>query len=127
VLRQWSSTLSEAKGVPFAFSINPGISFSLLKGQPHLALAVAAATVIFGAVVCAVNKKIRTTPGLPLLWTGAASNLTDRLLYGGVIDWIPIGAPGGRTLGSLNFADLYLCAGFLLFLLSSFRRMRKQD
>jgi signal peptidase II len=113
--------------VYLGLSFNRGISFSLLSEQANFALAVAGGGIVFFALACAVSKNFRTTPGMILLWAGAAGNLTDRLFYGGVVDWIHVGGPGGKTLGSLNLADLWLMLGFLLFFVSSVKRTRTPD
>jgi signal peptidase II len=86
---------------------NRGISFSLLENHAFFSLlAMLAAIGLLGAL-CAKNGRIRSTPGLPFLWAGAAGNLTDRLLYGHVVDWIYI------FKGYVNLADVWLCLGGL--------------
>lgn len=49
--------------------------------------------------------------GLGLFVGGAASNTSERLAFGGVIDYIPISWPGAYLV---NFADLAILAGTVL-------------
>lgn len=56
-----------------------------------------------------------------LLIAGAASNLLDRFVYGGVIDFLSISLFGNHMF-TCNFADVYLTLGVILFLLSTAER-----
>jgi lipoprotein signal peptidase len=56
--------------------------------------------------LCARYAPARKSLGMIFLWAGAAGNLTDRLYYGYVVDWIYVG-------GYINLADVWLCAGGL--------------
>ena len=47
---------------------------------------------------------------LAMLAAGAAGNFTDRLVYGRVVDWMPLPCPFFGTLW-MNTADLWLIAG----------------
>ncbi len=58
--------------------------------------------------------------GVGLFLAGAMSNLTDRMLYGGVIDYVNIGF-GGR----INIADAMIIAG-IAWSLFSFKRYDKK-
>jgi signal peptidase II len=89
---------------------NRGISFSLLENRSSLSLAFTLAAIGLLGLLCAKSEKIRSAPGMPFLWAGAAGNLTDRLLYGCVVDWIYI------FRGYINLADIWLCAGGLTVL-----------
>jgi signal peptidase II len=88
---------------------NRGISFSLLDGHTSTGLFVAAAGIAILALVCAASARVASCPGMPLLWAGAAGNLTDRVLYGYVVDWIHAGI-------FINLADVWLGLGCLAFL-----------
>ncbi len=58
--------------------------------------------------------------GASLFLAGAMSNLTDRMLYGGVIDYVNVGF-GGR----INIADAMIIAG-IAWSLFSFKRYDKK-
>jgi signal peptidase II len=105
------SNLPEATGnavIPSLFlHRNEGISFSLLKNFPHAGLAAAIIGIAILAFLCARIAPARQSLGVIFLWAGALGNLTDRLLYGHVIDWIYIDV-------YINLADLWLAAGCLV-------------
>jgi len=58
-----------------------------------------------------------TTRGIIFLCAGALGNLSDRLMYGYVVDWIYVG-------GYINLADVWLGVGSFL-ILARCVRMRK--
>ncbi|MDR0764438.1 MAG: signal peptidase II [Synergistaceae bacterium] len=107
------SSLTEAPGsavIPSLFLYhNAGISFSLMKNFPHASLAAAILGMGILAFMCAGIAPARESYGVIFLWAGAAGNLTDRLLYGHVIDWIYVG-------GYINLADIWLVIGGIVFL-----------
>jgi signal peptidase II len=84
---------------------NRGIAFSLLENYAGLSLTMTLVTVGVVGFLCARSKTLRSTPGMALLWAGAMGNLTDRLWYGYVVDWIYI------FMGYVNLADVWLCVG----------------
>ncbi|MDR1978477.1 MAG: signal peptidase II [Synergistaceae bacterium] len=99
---------------------NRGISFSLLENHPRPILAIALASVGLLGFLCAKNKTIRRMPGMAFLWAGAMGNLTDRLLYGYVVDWIYI------FMGYINLADVWLCLGGWAVLTRCVKTFRKE-
>jgi signal peptidase II len=105
------SNLPEALGDAVAGSLflyrNEGISFSLMKNSPHAGMAAAILGMGILAFLCAKIAPARESFGVIFLWAGAAGNLTDRLLYGHVIDWIYVGV-------YINMADLWLVIGGLV-------------
>lgn len=50
--------------------------------------------------------------GIILIFSGGLSNLIDRVLRGGVIDFIDI-----KIIPVFNLADIMICVGLLLFLI----------
>jgi signal peptidase II len=48
---------------------------------------------------------------------GAAGNLTDRFLYGEVVDFIQMGIPGGPYWPIYNIADLVVVIGMILLII----------
>jgi signal peptidase II len=105
------SNLSEAAGnavIPSLFLYrNGGISFSLMKNSPRAGLVVAILGIGILGFLCAGDALPRKLFGVVFLWAGAIGNLTDRLLYGYVVDWIYVGE-------YINLADLWLCLGVLV-------------
>jgi signal peptidase II len=89
---------------------------------------------IFGAaivlcVIAVVVWKCRwdtaTTAGLSLVLAGGASNLFDRVVHGGVIDFLNLGLGSVRT-GIFNIADVAICTGLLLIAFTSIRFTKGQ-
>ena len=96
---------------------NRGVSFSLLDSYGPAGMITALAGLALLLLACVKSAALRSSPGLPLLWAGAASNLADRLIYGHVIDWI-------RVIVFMNMADLWLCLGGILLLRYCFASSR---
>jgi signal peptidase II len=124
VTKYWAlSSLAPHRGARAFLSLglhfNRGISFSLLEGSSHLSLAVTLAAIGFLGLLCAKSRKVRSMPGMAFLWAGAAGNLTDRLLYSHVVDWIYI---FGRYI---NLADVWLCLGGLAALVHCAKHLRQ--
>jgi signal peptidase II len=122
--KHWAeSSLSEA-GLPEALGNavipslflyrNEGISFSLMKNFPHAGLAASVLGIGILAFLCAGIAPARKSFGVIFLWAGAAGNLTDRLMYGYVVDWIYVGA-------YINLADLWLVIGGFVILAKMIR------
>ena len=86
---------------------NEGISFSLMKNIPNAGLTAAILGMAILAFICFKITPARKSFGVIFLWAGASGNLTDRLLYGHVIDWIYVG-------GYINLADIWLLIGSLV-------------
>jgi signal peptidase II len=88
---------------------NYGMTFSLMDAHPSLSLTFSLVGIALLLLICLKSKTARSMSGVIFLWAGAIGNLSDRLMYGYVVDWIYVG-------GYINLADLWLCAGsFLVF------------
>lgn len=94
---------------PLPFFRNNGLVFSLPVGK-MLALAVSIG--IWLIVVVAWQRK--PNPALLFIIIGGASNIIDRVRYGGVIDYIFI-----IPFAPFNLADVMILAGIVIFFLSS--------
>ncbi|WP_294191818.1 signal peptidase II [uncultured Cloacibacillus sp.] len=98
-----------------ALSFNEGVSFGLFRNGEAEAAAVMNAAVL-AVLLFAFARALRGNEGaglcapLALLAAGAAGNFTDRLVYGRVVDWLPLPCPFFGTLW-INAADLWLIAG----------------
>lgn len=109
----FTSPVDVLPGVRLNFLLNPGVAFSL----PLFGLLVTLAT---GCLLVALTwvfvhawyrSNRRTTTGIAFILTGAASNLADRLLLGGVVDYLGIGS---RSV--LNIADMLVVAGVCMLI-----------
>lgn len=98
----------------FGYWINPKLMALALP--PFLAFGVAlAALVLF--FIFAVEQRLEFPPTVFIL-AGGASNLADRALYLGVIDFARIGN------ATVNLADVSIWIGLFFFFFSSFRKVR---
>lgn len=96
-------------------SLNSGISFWLLGGDGKTAALVMSAAIcaaLSAAFVWALHESRRSLMRAPLalLAAGAAGNLTDRVVYGHVVEWLPVTAPFFGKLW-INAADVWLIIG----------------
>ena len=86
-----------------ALSFNDGVSFGLFRECGAEASALMNAAVL-AVMLCAFARALRGDNGaglcapLALLAAGAAGNFTDRLVYGRVVDWLPLPCPFFGTL-----------------------------
>ncbi|HXH65644.1 MAG TPA: signal peptidase II [Candidatus Limnocylindrales bacterium] len=104
-------------------SKNPGIAFSMFANSqsPWLRAGLVALSLVFIAALgwlLVTSKSItwRTLAGLSLLIGGAAGNLTDRLLHGGVTDFFEV-LLGTYRYPAFNVADSAITVGAILVLL----------
>jgi signal peptidase II len=100
---------------------NPGGAFSVLRDSPHarwlFALAAIGGLLAIGAWLWrsrAIDGRLGVALGL--LAGGAAGNLADRVLLGGVTDFI-VWKIGAHQWPAFNVADASLCAGATLLAL----------
>lgn len=96
---------------------NHGISFGWLSQLPPEAVTVA---LVFFAVSIAYGfrKEWRQNQALAgLFWAGVVSNLLDRILFGGVSDWITLPYIELKN----NLADFYLLVALILLLIKELR------
>ena len=99
---------------------NRGMAYGLLSAYPGV-------VVVLQLLLCAVliavivshlrqnevsyHRSIAENTSMALILGGAAGNLTDRLRFGGVTDFLNVPA---LPFGVFNFADVCICAGCLL-------------
>lgn len=91
---------------------NQGAAFGFFQGMNGF-LMVCAVLVIGGALLYIMSRRPRppVVAALALVTAGAAGNLIDRLLFGGVIDYIDI-----RVWPIFNLADMAIVVGSLLII-----------
>lgn len=102
-----------AGGVGFLFAKNTGAAFSL--AIPQIVLIVIVVLVLL-YVIHMMNRyrlvgKIFISGSLALIVAGGLSNLVDRLIYGGVVDYIKI-----FVWPIFNIADVMIVVGVLLWM-----------
>jgi len=104
--------------------LNRGAFSGWFAGMPWLLVAISiTALIVIGAIVV----RARTLPAIALLacsliWAGTAGNLHDRLLFGGVRDFIRVTIPHiFEPWPNFNVADSGICIGVCLLLLHEFR------
>ncbi|MDR1480992.1 MAG: signal peptidase II [Synergistaceae bacterium] len=90
--------------VSLGLFFNRGISFSMLDGYPHAGIALSMIGLCLLISISVTSDIPQPRAAMPLLWSGALCNLSDRLIYGHVIDWV-------RVVMYINLADLWLCVG----------------
>jgi signal peptidase II len=111
------------KAIPGVLSVtlvlNNGTAFGLFKGKSSLfifiSLAVIAAIVIYLVKSRPINKPVSMALGLIL--GGALGNLADRILFGGVVDFIDLG-----IWPVFNVADSCITIGAAIIVISMFLR-----
>ena len=95
---------------------NPGVAFGLRLLPRPLVLA---ASMGAAAMMCWIYWRNRATVSMAQIWAlalliaGAVGNAADRLFVGEVLDFIDI-----RIWPVFNAADIYICVGVALYLLS---------
>ena len=103
-------------GLRLRYTVNTGVSFSLLGNSPWAMRIVTVLTVIAMAagVVLVLLGKIRPAPALAaaaLILAGGTGNLVDRLLQGYVVDYLEFTFV---HFAVFNFADICITCGVAL-------------
>lgn len=99
---------------------NEGMVFGLLKDHPHLIIPLSLFALITIILLSCKwikdNKGSGIRVGVGLILGGASGNLFDRVLHGGVIDFLDIGI-GRIRWPTFNIADICICigAGILIY------------
>jgi len=107
---------------------NTGAAFGILRGRNRLlaVLALAALTTIGILLVQGVFRTPLERWGISLYLAGIFGNLTDRLLYGSVMDIFDLVLPFFGHWPAFNMADSYICIATGLFLYDSFHEKDAQ-
>lgn len=103
-------------------SKNPGIAFSLFAGSTSPALrilliigAITIIAIIAGLLVAGKNLSWLNAAGLALLLGGATGNVTDRIIHGGVTDFLEVFL-GTYRWPAFNVADSAITVGAILLI-----------
>jgi len=95
------------------YTINTGVSFSMLEGHTELLIAIQIVllVVVTAAWIFTYTKMRHPVLQTALCWIacGGAGNLIDRVSFGHVIDFISVG-----TFPVWNFADMCVVGGCIL-------------
>lgn len=111
--------ISVLPGMWIDLSLNRGFAFSLgedlIGGNPVIAvIGMCVALVCISMLLGDYWGHSHLFVAIGLIANGALSNMLDRLLYGGVVDFIVLGY-GQWFFPTFNFADIYICAGFAMY------------
>ena len=105
-----------APGINFHLTLNRGVSFSLLWSDGPFGFALL--TALLGCIVIALSffTVVHWLRGATVAWgyacvlAGGISNVFDRLLYGGVVDFIDCYV-GSWHFATFNLADAWIVGG----------------
>ncbi len=101
--------------------INTGIAFGLFRNLPGVFLVLNFVLVVFLLCYFAIRLSRKDTIfAYILILSGAISNLIDRLLYGGVLDYFDFIA-----FPTFNIADVYITFGVIFILKDVFSKKTK--
>lgn len=110
----------------FKLILNRGISLGLLNSKNPIIFSLVTTSVIlitFYLIFYTINKHKTNylIYGEILVITGSLSNILDRLLYGGVIDFIAINISSLIPVTFFNLSDLSISIGILIMLIQFFK------
>lgn len=121
ILDQWSKEYAHQAAWPN--QLNHGISFGLFSGFSGFAWGGVLFIVLMGLWVAWREWWLDFPVGSGLFFGGALSNLADRLIHGGVRDWIPVPFTNLHN----NLADWAVVFGLLLIFLMMWRSDKHQQ
>jgi signal peptidase II len=102
--------------VRFTYIRNPNSVFGLNFGGPVVSTALTVVAFIFVVILFVKSDNRFSLVGLSFIIGGALGNLTDRLLYMEVIDFIQVGARGWYW-PTFNVADSCVTIGLILIVI----------
>ncbi len=112
----------EAEGscISLVFTLNKGVAFSMFAflGEYLKFIQIALIGGVFGYIFYKKEEFSKYAIALGLLMGGGVSNLLDRFLHGGVVDYVYWHC--GFDFAIFNFADVMIDLGVLLILISVF-------
>lgn len=120
LLDQLTKLMAPLYGV--AVLTNMGISFGWLADMPSGLGTIGLFILAFGLLRLWFKQGWLKYPGLSgLFWAGVVSNLMDRVLLGGVTDWLVL--PGWHVKN--NLADIYLVVALMALLFTEMKERSK--
>jgi signal peptidase II len=97
--------------------LNYGVSFGWLDQLPSEVITALLIFLVVGIAYLLKKEWQRNKAIAGLFWAGVLSNLLDRVLFGGVIDWISLPYVEIKN----NLADFYLSIALVLLFIQEFR------
>lgn len=102
--------------VRFTYIRNPNSVFGLRFGGPKFSTMLTIVAFIFVVILFLKSESRFSLVSFSLIIGGALGNLTDRLLYREVIDFIDVGLKGWRW-PTFNVADSFVTIGLILLII----------
>ena len=97
----------------FTYTLNQGISWGMLNAiSPALLTTLIICMTLILSVIAVSHKSSTVTIGLTTVVYGSISNIIDRVLYGGVIDYLELVIPH-IEFPIFNIADILIVGGWL--------------
>lgn len=113
VIKRWVIYISD-----LTYLCNSGIAFGFVIHQYFFVVLWVLITVMLGALWWSKRSAVwHTHIPFILIFAGAIGNMFDRIVYGCVIDYIPL-----LTISSFNVADVLISAGAFLLLVQNWTR-----
>jgi signal peptidase II len=107
---------------------NTGAAFGSFRGNNTFFIAISsvALVVVLGLLLRAQTRDCWRDVSLALLLAGILGNLTDRLLYGHVVDFLlfDLHVPYAHPWPAFNVADSCISVAVVLFVIHSFRKQK---
>ena len=101
------------------YTVNTGLNFGLASDASNsrqLQLAALALLVCLATIIWSVRSAVRWAPLIAGLFAGGGlANALERLIFGGVFDYLNISLNFYENPFSFNLADIYIFIGALLF------------
>lgn len=116
----------------FTYIRNPNSVFGLRFGDPFISTALTVIAFIFVIILFFKSNTIFSLVSLSLIIGGALGNLTDRVLYMEVIDFIDVGV-GKWRWPTFNVADSFVTIGlisliiYFIFIDTSYKETQSQN
>jgi signal peptidase II len=115
----------------FELILNRGVSWGMLHSQNSLVFVLLSAVIVTMIALLAVYTLLRWRQhffivGEILALSGALSNVVDRVVYGGVIDFIVLTVNGCAPFGVFNIADVSIVAGILVVFVTAYTNDEKK-
>lgn len=95
------------------YEINKNIFWGIVPISNKIIIIISFIILIYILYLCSVLKKRKFAWCFVLI--GGLSNIIDRILVGGVIDYIRL-----ESLTTFNLADVYICIGLVLLIMEIF-------
>jgi signal peptidase II len=118
----WES-LPVTDRLSLTYRINPGAAFGLLANQTVLLIVMGIASLFIILLFLRYLSRLSTLSmvSIGLIWGGAAGNLTDRIRFGHVVDFIDFRLWGDFHWPAFNIADAAITVGVFALIYHFFR------